>query len=188
MKRWITLFALLAFAGGLASAQTLADAAREQQARKKAQNPTGHVYTNESMEFHPAPADATPAKSDSTSSDKPAAGADAKSADTGDADADAKAADDKKKAADAIKDKYSKQQADLVQLQRELDVLQRENRIRAAVYYSDAGARLRDEAKYAEEDRKYAAEIAAKQKAIADGQANLDKIREEARHAGVPVG
>jgi hypothetical protein len=46
---------------------------------------------------------------------------------------------------------------------------------------------LRDEGKFAADDRKYAADIAAKQKAIADGQANLDKIREEARRAGVPV-
>ena len=33
----------------------------------------------------------------------------------------------------------------------------------------------------------YAAVIAAKQKAIVDGQANLEKISDEARRAGVPV-
>ena len=73
-------------------------------------------------------------------------------------------------------------------MQRELDVLVRENKIRAAVYYSDAGARLRDEAKFASDDRKYAADIEAKQKAITNAQANLDKIREEARRTGVPLG
>jgi hypothetical protein len=55
------------------------------------------------------------------------------------------------------------------------------------VFYADAGARLRDEKKYAEDDRKYQADIANKQKAIADGKATLDKLREEARRAGVPV-
>jgi hypothetical protein len=186
MKRLLLLFSFCALTVTVAVGQTLADAAREQQAKKKTPTTTGHVYTNESLEFHAAPPDATAsAKSgDKTSS---TAKADAKS-DEAAPDADAPdPAVEKKKAADAIKDKYAKQQADLVQLQRELDVMVRENRIRAAVYYADAGARLRDEAKYSADDRKYQADIAAKQKAIADGQANLDKIREEARRAGVPL-
>ena len=185
MKRLSLLIALCMVATGVAFTQTLADAAREQQAKKKAPA-TSHVYTNESLEFHAAPPDTTSTKA-SDSSTSTSAKADAKS-DTGDADTPAvDPAAEKKKAADAIKDKYTKQQADLAQLQRELDILVRENRLRAAVYYADAGARLRDEAKYAADDRKYQADIAAKQKAIADGQANLDKIREEARRAGVPL-
>src|SRR4051812_7235353 len=152
MKRLLLSLALIAFSAVFASGQTLADAAREQQAKKKAPQ-TSHVYTNESMEFHAAPPDATPAKK---SDDK----ADAGSKDDKDAKGvkgDAPGADttdpaDQKKAADAIKDKYTKQQAEVVQLQRELDVLVRENRLRAATFYADAGARLRDEAKYAADD------------------------------------
>src|SRR5258707_6659969 len=121
MKRLITFFAFLALASSFAFGQTIADAAREQQAKKKAPSPTGHVYTNESMEFHAAPPDATPpSKSDTTSPSDKSAAADTKSGDTSDADDATKASDDKKKAADAIKEKYSKQQADLTQLQREL--------------------------------------------------------------------
>ena len=185
MKRFLLSLALIAFAAVAAPAQeSLADAARAQQSKKKT-TPATHVYTNESMEFHPAPPEPAPAK-DAKSGDAKTDAADSKDAPAGDADA-PDAAAEKKKAADAIKEKYSKQQADLTQLQRELDVLVRENRLRAAQYYADAGAKLRDEAKFAADDRKYQADIAAKQKAIADGQANLDKIREEARRAGVPV-
>ncbi len=182
MKRLLISFALLTFAATVALAQdTLADAARAQQAKKKTTQ-ASHVYTNESMEFHPAPADATP-KSDAKAADKKdsadaTAGTDAEAPD---------AAADKKKAADALKEKYSKQQAELTQLQRELDVMVRENRLRAAQYYADAGAKLRDSAKYAADDRKYQADLAAKQKAIADVQASLDKIREEARRSGVSL-
>ena len=169
-------------------AQTLADAARAQQAKKKTPSATGHVYTNESMEFHAAPPDATPAKStDATGDEATDKKADAKAKDGAAAADGASSAEDKKKAADAMKEKVAKQQAEIVQLQRELDILVRENRMRAAVYYADAGSRLRDEAKFAADDRKYQADIAAKQKAIADAQATLEKLREEARRAGVNV-
>jgi predicted metal-dependent phosphoesterase TrpH len=174
---------LLFLSGGFLFSQSLADAARDAQAKKKTQTATGHVYTNESLEFHAAPAEPAPAKSDSDAATAATTDAAAK-----DSAADAATSDeDKKKAADELKDKVAKQQGQIDLLKRELDVLQRENRMRAAVFYSDAGARLRDPGAYADADRKYQADIAAKQKAIADGQANLDKLREEARRAGVPV-
>lgn len=187
MKRLLLFFAFCAFGASLAFSQTLADAARNQQAKKKATS-TSHVYTNESLEFHPAPPDTIAAKSSDSSKSSTAKADEAKSDDAAGGDTEAPdPAVEKKKAADAIKDKYSKQQAEIATLQRELDILVRENRIRAATYYADAGNRLRDEAKYAADDRKYQADIAAKQKAITDGQANLEKIREEARRAGVPL-
>jgi len=174
---------------GLSFSQTLADAARQAQAKKKTQTATGHVYTNDNVEFHSAPAEPAPAKTGDAAPDAATnpddtakAGSKADSPDAANADADAKA-----KAADEIKQKYAKQQSDIELLKRELEVLQRENHIRAAVFYSDAGSRLRDPGAYAAADQKYQADIAAKQKAIADGQANLDKIREEARRAGVPL-
>jgi hypothetical protein len=170
---------------GFSFSQTLADAARQAQAKKKTQTATGHVYTNDNVEFHSAPAEPAPAKTGDAAPDaatNPDGAAKADSPDAAKADADEKA-----KAADAIKEKYAKQQTDIELLKRELEVLQRENHIRAAVFYSDAGSRLRDPGAYAAADQKYQADIAAKQKAIADGQANLDKIREEARRAGVPL-
>lgn len=172
---------------GLSFSQTLADSARQAQAKKKTQTATGHVYTNDNIEFHSAPAEPAPAKTgDAAASADAATNADG-TAKPDAADAAKAAAEEKAKAADAIKEKFAKQQSDIELLKRELDVLQRENHIRAAVFYADAGSRLRDPGAYAAADQKYQADIAAKQKAIADGQANLDKIREEARRAGVPL-
>src|SRR5437879_6568889 len=143
------------------SAQTLADSARAAQKNKRTNSATNKVYTNDSLGFH-APNDA-PAKSD----------ADAKKSDKADAKSD-KDADDadpaeaKKKAADDLKQRYEKQKAELATLQRELDILTRENKLRGATYYADAGNRLRNEQKYAEDDRKYQADVASKKKAIDD--------------------
>lgn len=177
----ILLFLLTSFA----YSQTLADAARDAQAKKKTQTATGHVYTNESAEFHSAPASAASAKSSDTDSD--ASNADAAKDSATSADAAPLSDEDKKKAADEFKDKIAKQQANIDLLKRELDVLQREDRMRAAVFYSDAGARLRDPGKYTQDEQKYKDDIAAKQKAIADAQAVLDKLRDDARRAGVNV-
>jgi hypothetical protein len=65
--------------------------------------------------------------------------------------------------------------------------LQRENRLRAATYYADAGTRLRDQGKYAADDLRYQQEIQAKRSAIKSAQQQLDTLREQARRMGVPA-
>jgi len=162
------------------SGQTLADSARAAQKNKRTNTATNKVYTNESLGAH-APNDA-PAKSadDAKKSDKADAKSDKDADDTDPAEA-------KKKAADELKQKYEKQKAELATLQRELDIAERENKLRGATFYADAGNRLRNEQKYAEDDRKYQADVANKKKAIADGNAALDKMKEEGRRTGVPL-
>jgi hypothetical protein len=159
------------------SAQTLADAARAAQKNKRTTSATEKVYTNDSLGFHPG-SDAT--KDAKKADDKTDAKADSKEDDSS-------AADDKKKAAEELRTKYEKQKSELTQLQRELDVMERENRLRGATFYADAGNRLRDEKKYAEDDRKYQSDVAAKKKAIADANAALDKMKDEGRKTGVPL-
>ena len=66
----------------------------------------------------------------------------------------------------------------------ELDLLQRENKLRAAAYYADAGTRLRNQQSYAADDRKYQKEIADKQKALDDAKTKLSDLQEQARKAG----
>jgi predicted RNase H-like nuclease (RuvC/YqgF family) len=95
----------------------------------------------------------------------------------------AKKEEEKKQLADDI----AKTQAEVTQLTRELDVLQRENRMRAATYYADAGNRLRNEQQYAAADRQYQADIQAKQSAINTAKSKLDGLREQARRLGVPA-
>jgi len=77
-----------------------------------------------------------------------------------------------------------KEQIDL--LSRELDVLQREYKIRAAAIYSDVGNRLRNSADWDKQDAQYKQQIADKQKALDDAKQKLDDMMEDARKAGVP--
>jgi hypothetical protein len=69
---------------------------------------------------------------------------------------------------------------------RELDVMQREYQLRAAVMYADAGNRIRNSAQWDKQDADYKQKIADKQKAIDDAKQKLEDMQEEARKAGVP--
>jgi hypothetical protein len=80
-----------------------------------------------------------------------------------------------------------KQQRDAIDLaNRELDVANREYRLRAAAFYADAGNRLRNSTSWDKEDGQYKDQIAAKQKTLDDAKKALDDMQEEARKAGVP--
>jgi hypothetical protein len=78
-----------------------------------------------------------------------------------------------------------KDQIDL--LSRELDVLQREYKLRAAAMYADVGNRLRNETDWDKQDAQYKQQIADKQKAVDDAKQKLDDMQEDARKAGVPA-
>jgi hypothetical protein len=130
-------------------------------------------------------ADDKPAKeSEATTETKGAKSPDqldsAKSADKTDAD------DAKQKANEAWKLKIADQRSKVDLLSRELDVLQREYRLRAAAFYADAGNRLRDQAAWDKEDARYKQQIADKQKSIDDAKQQLEDLEENARKAGVP--
>lgn len=173
---------------GAAAQQSLGDAARE--ARKnKPSEPTTKVITNDELrssgglalpDYGTTPADDKDAKADS----------EAKAAADKDKDKDkdkpkaSLSADDQAKLDKDWQDKISKQKDQIALLERELDVLQRENKLRASNYYGDAGTRLRDPQKYADADRKSQSDIAAKQKEIDDAKANLEQMRDDARKAG----
>ena len=118
----------------------------------------------------------------------PAAGA--PTAAPADANAAAKAADsaaDKQKANDEWKTKIATQKDHISLMSRELDVAQREYRLRAAAMYADAGNRLRNQGGWDKEDAQYKQQIAQKQKALDDAKQKLEAMQEEARHAGVPA-
>jgi hypothetical protein len=83
--------------------------------------------------------------------------------------------------------KIADQQGKVDLLSRELDVTQREYRLRAAAFYADAGNRLRGSATWDKEDAQYKQQIAQKQKAVDDAKKALDDLKEQARKAGVPA-
>jgi hypothetical protein len=112
------------------------------------------------------------------------AAATATTAKSADVDANAAAAD-RQKAADEWKDKLEKQQAKIDSLNHELDLDQRELRLRAAAVYSDPAVRGRDAANWDKQDAQYRSDIESKQKAIDDARQQLEDLQEQARKAGI---
>jgi len=93
---------------------------------------------------------------------------------------------EREKPYDEWKDKLAAQKDKVELLTRELDVLQREYRLRAAAFYADAGNRLRNAGSWDKEDAQYKQQIADKQKAVNDAKQTLDDLQEQARKSGVP--
>jgi hypothetical protein len=119
---------------------------------------------------------------------KPEDGATASTSESQTQPADNKAdSSDAQKTNDGWKKKISEQQAKIDLLSRELDVTQREYRLRAAAFYADAGNRLRGSGTWDKEDAQYKQQIAQKQKAVDDAKKALDDFKEQARKAGVPA-
>ena len=70
-------------------------------------------------------------------------------------------------------------------LSHELDLDQREYRLRAASFYGDAGSRLRNAGQWDKEDAQYKSDIDSKQKAIDAAKQQLDNLQEQARKSGM---
>jgi hypothetical protein len=92
----------------------------------------------------------------------------------------------KKQMYDGWKKRIEDQRGQLDLLARELDVQNREYRLRAAAFYADAGNRLRNSGAWDKEDSQFKDQIAAKQKQLDDAKKQLEDMQEDARKAGVP--
>jgi len=173
IKRIVYLVAIVAvLTAGCAVAQDLAAVARDQRQQKK--GTTAKVITNDDLQSN-----------GSTAAPRPSL-----AAAPADADKDKAGKDKTAVEADAAKrkeyqEKVAEIKKELDQLQREYTVSEREYKLRAAVYYADAGNSLRDPKLWAEEERKYKAEMADKQKAIDDAKQRLADVQEQARKDGV---
>ena len=84
--------------------------------------------------------------------------------------------------------KVADQKDTITLLQRELDVLQREYRLRAAAMYADVGNRLRNQSEWDKQDRDYKDKIEAKQKDLDRAKQQLSDLQAQARKDGVPAG
>ena len=164
------------------------DAARASRARQKA-NPNAKVIDNDvipsaidasSYTSPYASARASDDKKDDSSAKKDAAKDENKTGDK------TSTADDDQKNIDSWMKLINDEKKEIRQLERELNVAQREAGVRSAVYYADAGTMLRDSAKYAEDNRKLQAEIETKTQALASAKQKLADLEEQARKAGVP--
>jgi hypothetical protein len=189
---------------GTAMSQSLADQAKavRQQSKKSATK----VYTEDDLpsvpeskmaeESHAAEATATNAEAAKEAPSADTASGDADKKDDAASDAnkeDEAAAKEKEEAAKVaaeaqandLKAKVSDKQEEVKSLEKELDLMQRENKLRQASYYGDAGTQLRDQKKWADEQRQYQTDLEAKQKALAEAKEKLDDTREQARKSGI---
>jgi hypothetical protein len=203
MKRSVLVSMVLVFvaslAVSLASAQdsALGDYARQVRKQKGHQAPSAKKFDNDNIPMsdklsvvgqEPA---ADPNGTDATNN-KVAPPPDAAGTSTAQVNGnqDKAAADDevaqKKQMFEGWKKKIDGQRGQCDLLARELDVLNREYRLRAAAFYADAGNRLRNSGTWDKEDSQFKDQITAKQKQLDDAKAQLDDLQEQARKAGVP--
>jgi hypothetical protein len=126
-------------------------------------------------------ADAAPADAQSASNaDQSKAGDDSSKK------SESQSAEERQKANEEWKSKIASQRDKIDLLTRELDVVQREYKLRAAAMYADVGNRLRNSAEWDKEDAQYKQQIADKQKSLDDAKQQLDNLQEQARKDGVP--
>ncbi len=176
MQSWkfIICSGVFVAASALASAQAqepLGDVARQERAKQKPQ--AAKTITNEDIPSVDVPKDVV--DKDTAKDDKSDDKKDEKSA----------SAQDKIKEMDAWKAKVAAQEAKIKDLDREINLMEREHKLKTAVFYADAGTRVRDERQWFDQERKYQADLSAKQKNLADERNKLDGIKASARKAGV---
>ncbi len=166
------LLCLVAMAAitGVAYAQSLGDVARKERSKPKPQ--AARVYTNDDIpSVDVSKEDSSALTAASISADK--------------RDKKEKSSVEEQNALNAEwKARVAKQKADIADLEHELDLMQREEKLRVAVYYSDAGNRLRNSKDWDDQEKKYQADLTDKQKKLADAKAKLDSTLESARRAG----
>lgn len=83
------------------------------------------------------------------------------------------------------KTKVATQEAKVHSLDEQVQQIDRDYRLRMSAYYADLGMRLRDEAHWADEEKKYHEDIAAKQKERDAERDKLQDMKDEALRAGV---
>lgn len=185
--KYAALAALLLLGVLSVSAQSLGDYARAARKNKPDTASTSRHYDNDNLPsgeplsvVGPPPSDSNPAPGAGSANSRLAA-----TGTTGTPGAPATTAADRQKAADEWQKKLDKQKEKIAGLNHELDLDQREYRLKAAAFYGDAGTRLRDAAQFDKDGADHKTDIEAKQKAIDAAQQELESLQEQARKAGV---
>ena len=180
LKIWMSIAALILLGASLASAQSLGDVARNVRKNKPQTDTASRHYDDDNLPTSGpvsvvGPQAAAPAKG----GQNPANGAKTPAPDP------KAAAAERQQAADALQKQIDAQKDKIAALSHELDLDQREYRLRAASFYGDAGNRLRNSGQWDKEDEKYKSDMDTKQKAIDAAKQQLDSLQEQARKAGM---
>jgi hypothetical protein len=189
---------LLTLAAGVASAQSssatsLGDAARAARKNKTDASPATRHYDNDNLPVNDTLSIVGP---EPVAAKDPAVlakdnGATSATNTNKDKDKDKKPADptvaaaDRQKSADEMKKKLAEQQQKIDALNHEISLDQREDRLRAAAFYSDAGTQLRNSAEWQKEQTQSKNDADSKQKALDAARQQYEEMQEQARKAGV---
>jgi hypothetical protein len=154
-----------------AQSQSLGDYAREMRKNKKP-SPNVKVYDNDNL-----PSNATISVLGEASNPKDGEKEEKQTA-TGD--------EARKKQQQQMAGAVTEQRKKIAGLQHEIDLLNREDRIRTAEYYSDPGVQLRNPQAWTQQENQMHSEISAKTQELDVARAKLGQLQEAARKAGVP--
>ena len=215
MKRIAWLVGISIFLATLASVAvaqdaSLGDVARQTRKQKGQKAPAAKKYDNDNLPANDkisvvgqAPAESADASAPATSGEPTPAAESADKTATPAAGSGENApaskstnAEDKKSANDEQaqkqqmfkewQNKIREQQNQVDMLTRDIDLANREYRLRAAAFYADAGNRLRNAVAWDKEDAQFKDQMSDKQKKLDDAKKQLEELQEQARRAGVP--
>ena len=179
MKRMkhIAIGSLLLLAVSGAAAQSLGDVAKAARKNKPATNSTSRHYDNDNL-----PTGGT------LSVVGPPPTSDANAAQTANAPAAAPSANaaERQKAAEEWKEKLDQQKTKVDALNHELDIDQRELRLRTAAVNFDPDVQVRN-LQWQKEEVQYRNDLDAKQKALEAARQELDEMQDQAHKAGIAV-
>ena len=167
---------LLMVALSTASAQSLGDYARTARKNKAEPSPTTRHYDNDNLPTSETLSVVGQSPAANSAASVPAEASKA---------TEQKAAVDRQKAADELNKNIQDQQEKINALNHELDLDQREQRLRAAAFYTDAGTRLRNPGQWDKDQAQNANDAADKHKALDAARQQLEQMQEEARKAGI---
>ena len=177
----IATLLLLGISGAVA--QSLGDYARAVRKDKAEPSSTSRHYDNDNLPTSqplsvvgPPPAADTNAAPEAEDA-KPKSSEKAAAANPADA--------ERQKAAEDWKTKIDEQQKKLDSLNHDLDLAQREYRLRVATQYDSEGNRIQNAGQWGKEDAQYRTDTEAKQKAIEAAQQELNDVQDQAHKAGI---
>ena len=168
----MAIVTLLLLGVSCAAAQSLGDYARAVRKDKAEASSTTRHYDNDNLPTTEGLSVVGPApEADGNAGQKAAA-------------VDSPAAGERQKMAKEWSEKIAQQKAKIDSLNHEIDLSQRELRVRAAALYSDPSISARS-LEWNKDDAKYRSEIETKQKDLDAARQQLDEMQEQAHKAGI---
>jgi len=169
----MAIVTLLLLGASGAAAQSLGDYARAVRKNKNEPSSTSRHYDNDNLPTNEALSVVGPPPGADANAGQKAAPVDSSAA-----------AAARQKTADEWNDKIAKQKAKIDSLNHEIDLDQRELRVRAAALYSDPSLSARN-IQWNKDDAQYRSDIDTKQKALDSARQQLDEMQEQAHKAGI---